>query len=297
MKNEFVTLNHIQTHVITYGDPFNCNGKDVIVCITGNPGIPDFYIEFADELHKSTGLPLCIIGHAGHDVVPDEASSVLKGQEHLFDLDGQIKHKLELINNYVDKQSKLHLIGHSIGSWLILELLKDNENLTMRLKSVNLLFPTLQKMAETRNGKFLNGFLRKLHNFVLLLYVLVHLLPSVIVKFLVAIYLKVYALPSHYTEYIFKFLNPNVGEKVLFLAYNEMDRVKSLNFEAINKIKHLTNVIYSKSDNWAPISYMEDLYKYQPELTMKEVDIDHAFVLKSSERTAEMVMQFIKTKL
>lgn len=62
MKNEFVTLNHIQTHVITYGDPFNCNGKDVIVCITGNPGIPDFYIEFADELHKSTGLPLCIIG-------------------------------------------------------------------------------------------------------------------------------------------------------------------------------------------------------------------------------------------
>ena len=62
MKHELVTLNHVQTHLIIYGDPFECDGKDVIVCITGNPGIPDFYIEFAAELHKSTGLPLVVIG-------------------------------------------------------------------------------------------------------------------------------------------------------------------------------------------------------------------------------------------
>ncbi|KAF9421371.1 hypothetical protein HW555_002586 [Spodoptera exigua] len=80
------------------------------------------------------------------------------------------------------------------------------------------------------------------------------------------------------------------GQEHLFHldAYDEMDKVRNLNLEAIDKIKHFTNVIYSKTDNWAPIPYMEDLYKYQPELTMKEVDIDHAFVLKSSERTAEM---------
>ncbi|KAJ8735761.1 hypothetical protein PYW07_007381 [Mythimna separata] len=295
MKHEFVTLNHVQTHLITFGNPFDCDGKDVIVCITGNPGIPDFYIEFAAELHKSTGLPLCVIGHAGHDIVPDEQSNVLKGQEHLFHLEGQIKHKLELINNYVDKQSKLHLIGHSIGCWLILELLRDNENLAMRLKSVNLLFPTLQKMAETRNGKFVNNYLRKFHNVLLFLYLVVSLLPTAIVNFLVGIYLRIFSLPSRYLKYILKFLNPNVGEKILFLAYDEMDTVKSLNVEILNKIKHFTNVIYSSRDNWAPVSYMEDLH--QPEIPMREVNIDHAFVLKSSERVAEMVTQFINTKL
>lgn len=294
MKHEFVTLNQVQTHLITFGNPFDCDGKDVIICITGNPGIPDFYIEFAAELYKSTGLPLCIIGHAGHDVVPDEQSSVLKGQEHLFHLEGQLKHKLELINNYIDKQSKLHLIGHSIGCWLILELLRDNENLVMRLKSVNLLFPTLQKMAETRNGKFLNNFLRQFHSFILFLFIVVNLLPTAIVTFLVGVYLRIYSLPSLYLKYILKFLNPKVGEKILFLAYDEMDTVKSLNIEVLNKIKHITNIIYSSTDNWAPVSYMEDLHKYQPEILMKEVNIDHAFVLKSSERVAGMVIQFIE---
>lgn len=167
----------------------------------------------------------------------------------------------------------------------------------MRLKSVNLLFPTLQKMAETRNGKFLNNFLRKFHSILLLLYLLVSLLPTAIVTFLVGIYLRIYLLPSQYLEYIMKFLNPNVGEKILFLAYDEMDTVKSLNVEVLNNIKHLTNIIYSSRDNWAPVLYMEDLHKHQPEIPMKEVDIDHAFVLKSSERVAEMVTQFLNTKL
>lgn len=236
-------------------------------------------------------------GHAGHDVVPDEQSNVLKGQEHLFHLDGQLKHKLDLINNYIDKRSKLHLIGHSIGSWLILELLQDNDNLAMRLKSINLLFPTLQKMAETRNGKFLNNFVRKFHSFILFLYHLVSLLPTVIVDFLVDIYLRIHLLPSQYLKYIQTFLNPNVGEKILFMAYDEMDTVKSLNNGVLNKFKHITNIIYGNRDNWAPVSYMEDLRKYQPEIPMKEVNIDHAFVLKSSERVAEMVIQFINTKL
>lgn len=62
MRNEYVTLNNIQTHIITWGDPFDCGGQDVIVCITGNPGITDFYTEFGSELYKNTGLPVCIIG-------------------------------------------------------------------------------------------------------------------------------------------------------------------------------------------------------------------------------------------
>lgn len=236
-------------------------------------------------------------GHAGHDVVPDKESNVLQGQEHLFHLDGQIKHKLELINNYVDKQSNLHLIGHSIGCWLILELLRDNENLTMRLKSVNLLFPTLQKMAEAPNGYFINNILRKFHSFILFLYFIVSLLPTLIVSFLVTLYLRISSLPKQYLKYILKFLNPKVGEKILFLAYNEMDTVKCLNNEALNKIRHLTNIIYSSHDGWAPVSYMEDVHKNHPEIPMTEVNIEHAFVLKSSEQVAEMVSHFIKTKI
>lgn len=55
-------LNDVQTRVLTWGDPFNCVDNDVIVCITGNPGVPDFYNEFASELHRITELPVCVVG-------------------------------------------------------------------------------------------------------------------------------------------------------------------------------------------------------------------------------------------
>lgn len=58
------TLNSIQTKLITQGHPFNCGGKDVIICVTGNPGFIEFYTEFCEELHRSTDLPVCIIGNS-----------------------------------------------------------------------------------------------------------------------------------------------------------------------------------------------------------------------------------------
>lgn len=90
-----------------------------------------------------------------------------------------------------------------------------------------------------------------------------------------------------------KLLNAEVGEKMLHLAYDEMSNVKNLNVEVLDKIKHKTNVIYGNKDNWAPVSYMQDLKQFEPELKMTQVDIDHAFVLKSAEPVADMVAQFI----
>ncbi|KAI8438803.1 hypothetical protein MSG28_011176, partial [Choristoneura fumiferana] len=263
MESVYMTLNYIQTNLLTWDNPFNCKGSDVIVCISGNPGIPDFYIEFAAELHKSTGLPVCVT-------------------------EGQITHKLDLISNKIDKNSKIHLIGHSIGAWLVIEALDKQKELLEKVASINLLFPTIQGMAVAENGKYLNKIVRRFHTITILLFTLVHILPEFLKQFLIAIYLKFNSLPPHYSERILKYLRPKIGEKVLYLAYDEMDRVVELNTEALENIKHLTNVIYSDRDGWAPLSYMDDLKQFQPEMNMKQVSIDHAFVLKYSEEIAEM---------
>nr|XP_004930268.2 lipid droplet-associated hydrolase-like [Bombyx mori] len=297
MKSVLVYLNNVQTHLITYGDPFQNNRTDVIICISGNPGVPDFYIEFASYLHTNTGLPVCVIGQAGHEKMPDQKSNQLQGQEHLFNLEGQVLHKLDLIHNHIEKKSKIHLIGHSIGCWMILEMLQKDELILQRLSSVNLLFPTLQKMAESKNGKLLNNILRPLHYFILLLFIIVYYLPESIRTYLAFSYLKLNSLPKHFSSRILKLCNPRVGEKIFHLAYNEMDKVNLLNFAMIDKIKHLTRIIYSNRDNWVPPHCMNDLMQYQPLLAMKEVDIEHSFVLKSSEEVAEMAIDFITSKM
>ncbi|XP_013133290.1 PREDICTED: lipid droplet-associated hydrolase isoform X2 [Papilio polytes] len=233
-------------------------------------------------------------GHAGHELLSDEQSE-LRGQEDIFNLNGQLKHKLDLIENHIDKKSRLHLIGHSIGSWFVLELLDNNHHVYERTASVNLLFPTIQKISLSEKGKFLNGFIRKMHSLLFFFSFLLYL-PQLFLSFLVYVYLKINGFSSINRTRILNILNPTILEKVLFLAYDEMDRVTELNKKVIDKIKHLTNVIYTKNDGWAPYEYMKDLMVYQPDLQMKEVNVDHSFVFKSSEYIALLAADFIKKK-
>ncbi|CAK1602297.1 unnamed protein product [Parnassius mnemosyne] len=291
------THNSIQTSLITFGNPSSSNGKDTIICITGNPGFVDFYLEFGQELHSKTGLPVCIIGHAGHDNVSDMQCSKLQGQEHLFNLKGQLKHKLDLLDNIIDNKSKLHFVGHSIGSWFVIELLQNYDHLYKKTLSINLLFPTIQRMAKSKNGIWLNNYVRKIHGLVLFLIKLICFLPERVSLFLINIYLRLCGLPAHYDKRFLKYLNPHIFEKVLFLAFDEMDNVTTLNKEGVDKVKHLTNIIYSVDDGWAPLSFMKDLMIYQPYLQMIEVNTDHAFIFKSSQFIAFMVSDFIKHKI
>ncbi|XP_023935786.2 lipid droplet-associated hydrolase [Bicyclus anynana] len=290
MNRVYKNLNKIQTPLITWGDPFT-NTENVLICITGNPGISDFYIDFGSELYKSMLMPVCVIGHAGHE------ESLDKNSKYLFNLKDQLEHKLDLIENYIHKNCKIHLIGHSIGAWMIIEILEKHNHLVERVSSVNLLFPTIQKMAVSQNGKFVNNVLRKIYRFILFLSTLLYMLPNQVLCNLIGIYLWTKSLSPKLNCAIMKILNPDIVENVFYLAFNEMDTVLSLNIEGINKIKHLTNVVYSIKDGWAPTEYMEELKQFTPHLQMIEVQkVEHAFVLKSSEEVATIVADFIKTK-
>lgn len=239
---------------------------------------------------------MCVLGQAGHEVVPDEQSNKLKGQEHLFNLAGQIQHKLDLITEYIDKESKIHLIGHSIGAWVILELLEKNEKICERVLSVNLLFPTVQRLAESKSGLFMNNYIRKAHSLLMVLVMLLYLIPESIIRILAKMALKTLQIPQHFDTSLTKFFKPKVIEKVLFLAYNEMDNVKALNVNGIEKIKDRTNVLYGTTDHWVPLHCMEDMRRFQPEISLQKVDVEHGFVLKSSEIIAEFVSQFVKNR-
>lgn len=289
-------LNNVQSTVLSWGNPFNCNGKDVIFCITGNPGVIDFYVKFGEALFDYAKLPVCIVGHSGQNIVPDKLSNVLKNREHLYNLQAQLHHKVDLINK-LDAQSKLHVVGHSIGAWMIVEILNSNPNIMERVKSVHLLFPTLQKMAETTSGIIVNKLLRNVHSVVVLLIHLLYLLPESVRTFLISQYVKLTKLPDYNTKNIIKYINPTIMEKVMMLAYDEMDYVGDLNVEALDKIKSKTHVIYSPTDGWAPISYINDLRIFMPDIKLEKVNIDHAFVLKSSEKVASIVSDNIALHL
>ncbi|XP_050682023.1 lipid droplet-associated hydrolase [Leptidea sinapis] len=294
MRKIFKTLNGVKTTLLVWGDPFNTKSP-VILCITGNPGLVDLYIDFATELHKITSMPLCLIGQAGHEI-SDETSNILENNEHLYSLEGQIMHKYDLISKYFEKNTKLHIVGHSIGAWLIVELLARHEMLIEKTSSVNLLFPTLQRMGDTINGKFMNNVVRRWHSLIMFLFKLINVLPDIIISFFIKVYIFMHNLPNNMYQKIHIAINPKIMEKVLFLAYNEMDSVLTLNNSGIDKIKHITNVIYSDRDDWAPLHYIDNLKVYEPHIKLQMVKVNHAFVLNSSHFIATQLAELILEK-
>lgn len=203
-------------------------------------------------------------------------------------LQGQIKHKLDLINNLIDSKSKLHLISHSVGSWILLEMFQQSPDLMERVNTVHLLFPVVQNLSKTRGGFFFDKIVRYLHSIVLLFLTILMYFPSVYI-FFINIFLKLKSAPLFLTKALAKLLNPKVFENVLLLTYDELDLIVDLNVEALNLIKHFTYVIYAEYDVYAPLCYMDDFKQFLPDIKLKKMNVDHAFVLKSSEHIGEIV--------
>lgn len=51
----------------------------------------------------------------------------------LYSLEGQIHHKMAFIEEFISTDSKLILIGHSIGCYVILEMLNRSENIASKV--------------------------------------------------------------------------------------------------------------------------------------------------------------------
>ena len=47
----------------------------------------------------------------------------------IFGINGQIVHKLAFLKKYVPKETRLVLLGHSIGCYIILDMMKRNPEL------------------------------------------------------------------------------------------------------------------------------------------------------------------------
>lgn len=53
-------------------------------------------------------------------------------EEDVFGLNGQIEHKLGFLSEHVPRDTHLVLIGHSIGCYIILEIMKRDPDLKVK---------------------------------------------------------------------------------------------------------------------------------------------------------------------
>ncbi|CAH0563452.1 unnamed protein product [Brassicogethes aeneus] len=297
MQEAYVNINGIRTKITTFGPWIEESIKpneNIVVVIPGNPGINSFYDVFSRKIHEKLGYPVWVVGHAGHNI-PEQSIDPLPTESDVYGLKGQVQHKLDFLKKYIPESATIHLIGHSIGSYMILELLEDNF-VQKKMSTTSLLFPTVEYMRETSNGIFMTSIVKHTVWLILFLSWIFTMLPGFIQNILLTVYCTIAKIPPHNKKSIIELINPELLSRVFSLAMEEMDEVRERNNEAIRNNVGKIRFLYGATDGWAPEKYYNkivgDVVGVKAELSR---GFNHAFVLRQSIPVAETVCNYIQS--
>ncbi|RWS30083.1 lipid droplet-associated hydrolase-like protein [Leptotrombidium deliense] len=332
-KELFLEVNQVETHVIQYGlsdvlsrIPDSKNSKksvlskhkDVILFIPGNPGTVEFYKYFLELLHTKLKIPVIGVSHAGHVSIPQCFQTTKRmlflkynyldyflfafiAQEDCRSVNSQILHKLLFIENYIPKNVNLILIGHSLGAYIILEMLKtigDGRNVTRNV----LVFPVIERLYNLTRAKVFAVLFALLYFPILILVFFLNFFTEKwkqrIVKFVIENIYKMDNYPECILHAGLNSFNTTVIKNVIALFYSEINQIRELQDSNIAGHINTVSLMYGGIDPWCPRSYYEEIRKRFPtaDITLPFEIIPHAFVAnrKSTDFVANAVCQNIK---
>ncbi|XP_070091960.1 lipid droplet-associated hydrolase isoform X2 [Equus caballus] len=216
--------------------------------------------------------------------------------EDIYGLCGQVEHKLAFLRTHVPKEMKLVLIGHSIGCYISLQILKLAPELPI-IRSL-LLFPTIERMSESPNGRIATPlFCRFRYALYVSAYLLLKPWPEKIKSLMIRKYLQMMNLQTEFS--LLNMLEPFCLVNAAYLASQEMMDVVKRDNETIKEHLSKLTFYYGTVDAWCPKEYYEDMKKDFPEgdIRLCEKKIPHAFVLGFHQEMADMVADWLKDDL
>ncbi|KAM6968649.1 lipid droplet-associated hydrolase [Tautogolabrus adspersus] len=304
-QTDFLYCAGAVTEVLRFGSSKLHSGHKVLfLIIPGNPGVVGFYRTFMQTIHSTFGYqhPVWAVSHAGHCVPPDsmdmieDPSSAEEGD--VFGLSGQIEHKLAFLRKHVPRETSLVLVGHSIGCYIILEMMKRDPDLNI-LKAV-MLFPTIERMAQTPQGKVMTPVLCQMRYVAYLPVFLLSLLPERLKTSLIKlVFSGIKSLDQTVVQPTVGLLSGDCAANAIYMGGQEMRKV--LERDNITIKNNLGKLIfyYGAADHWCPVQYFHDIKQDFPhgDFRLCENGFRHAFVLDTGREVAKMVVEWIRGDL
>ncbi|KAM5254525.1 lipid droplet-associated hydrolase isoform 5-T6 [Hipposideros larvatus] len=214
----------------------------------------------------------------------------------VYGLSGQVEHKVAFLRTHVPKEMKLVLVCHSIGAYIALQVLKRAPELPI-IRSF-MLFPTIERMAESPNGRIATPLLCWLrYVFYVPGYLLLKPCPARIKSWLIRLALQVVNVQSEIS--LLNVLEPFCLVNVAYLGSQEMMEVVKRDDETIKEHLSKLTFYYGTIDPWCPKEYYEDIKKHFPkgDIRLCEKKIPHAFVFRFHQEMADMVAGCLKDDL
>jgi hypothetical protein len=262
--------------------------KHLFVLITGNPGVCHVYEPFCSHLlnrlvsmenspFSEEEVALVAISFTAHSL-SDEIHSYYSSpdQKLAFTIDEQIEHKRLLLLDMVSKYSntKIHLIGHSVGSYVICNVIQQMSDVAFVKKHFGLfflLYPTIQHMIQTPNGKRFKYFVGPIMRQIIAhgISKLFEIAPIALTKTLLAAYTNKAENKGSkiLIAYLPLFMQYNILYNVLTLAHSEFEQIQHLDNVLSEQLMN-TSILLKKSrwmacngDEWCPQEHIDSIFK------------------------------------
>ena len=287
-------VNKIPTHVFEW----KSHHKDVplVMVVPGSPGMGHFYIPFARKLFQlgKGSYNVSVVSHAGHS--PGHRRISKDGRDW-YSLEDQTEHKLAYIREYVNNNTPIVLIGHSIGCYIIMEMLK---HLTPEVvQKVVFLFPAIEGLRNSPQGKRLS-YVSWFRLLILFIVWLGSWLPRPIQTWVMRRYF--HNSPRDHIDYTVEgavnLVNPSCVNNCFCMFNQELAVVNNLNTELLEN--HVTKIsfYYGVKDHWLPPNAYTNMMRRYPgrDIVQCSNGYHHAFVLTESNEIAQYVHnKFVKT--
>ncbi|KAL2074367.1 hypothetical protein VTL71DRAFT_8145 [Oculimacula yallundae] len=299
----------------------------LIFFITGNPGLIGYYNTFLHSLHNilNSFQDNQNIYHIHGQSLAGFVDSTPKTRNTPYSLEEQIEISLAAVKSQRipsgperdQRYDSVILIGHSVGSYILLELIRRlGKTSPTKISAGILLFPTVTHIAKSPSGKKISTLFR-IPDFAKKVGTaakgLVYLAPGGILKWLVGVVAR---MPSEAAEVTTGFLRSRMGVwQALHMAKDEMDFITEDKWdEDIWGIEHqdLTSktrtpkliFYFGQNDHWvadhtrdALIAARgredEDMKSSKPIMLIDNGGIPHGFCIRHSETVAEKVALWI----
>ncbi|KAF5176380.1 Lipid droplet-associated hydrolase [Thalictrum thalictroides] len=267
-----------------------------VLFIPGNPGVIIFYKEFLERVYEMLDGCASVtgIGHAGQ---------TRKNWEHgrQFSLQEQIDHKVDFIKQeFQNTEFPLLLVGHSIGSYISLEVFKRNQE---QVKYCIGLYPFLSLNKDSLYQSFIGKLAgsQVLSTSFSAIVAVLGLLPISVTRFLLRMSVaKSYsstaaeACCSHLLQY-------HTVRNILFMARKEFEKFAEVpDWMFIKAKQDQVAFLFGIDDHWGPISMYEEISKQAPEvaLSIEREGHTHGFCcyVAGSVWVADHVVSIIKSR-
>eukprot|EP00049_Salpingoeca_infusionum_P019438 m.361874 g.361874 ORF g.361874 m.361874 type:complete len:419 (-) comp19954_c0_seq1:1546-2802(-) len=269
---------------------FGKDSEPMIVVIPGNPGGPAMYQTFAQCLHNNTGLNVLVLGHTGH--------TARTRTTRTFSMYDQAEHKLMLLKHFEDiwRGKQLILVGHSIGSWIAMEMLRtlDEEHVA----GVIHLFPTVHHIGTTPNAERLFPVVKYFRETATLVADMLTLLPQTVLERVVRLYFANEDPRTPSNEMVARTLTMISAlslRQALYMGYTEMAYMGDLDVDHYCKFSASMTWYFGQKDGWVTAHHAADITDHLPDSYHFHCDqgLPHGFVVHDSERVASLASTWI----